>query len=715
MPRRIFQLCNGAQYTLDVRPDRLDLRDRQYMPPTLSLPAEYPEPAQLKLYFPRYVKRNLVLDQGQDGACTGFGLAAVVNYLLWVRAVNGGNEVGFVGVSPHMLYDLARFYDEWEGQSYEGSSCRGAMKGWHKHGVCEVSFWQKSIYKVPKTLAKPAKASKTYRPKLAWALDASQRPVGVYYRIDRRSVTDIQAAIKDVGAVYVSCEIHPGWKQPSARSSSKSFTHTNIPAIAYNTKLEKIGGHAFALVGYNQQGFIVQNSWGSSWGLNGFGILSYDDWSDNGIDAWVCALGVPQLPRVNGSATGQTVSVTKRANNASLLVGDVATQAKAKNIKAEPWSTERAYLSSVIAGNDGVVEICRPDISSPVDMVASVAYEPVKAWLKNGAGKNSKRVLIFPHGGLNSEPEAIQRARVMGPYFYENGIYPLFYVWKTGIGETLKQELSDRITPSQMETIATGKLSEARDLLIELAAHGPLRWAWRQMKENASRAALQGHAIALLVQSLKKLQDEIPKVEFHLLGHSAGSFVLGHLLTAMQGANVKAKSLTLYAPACPLDFALEKLVSAVRSGVLANDQVWMHILSDERERADYVASDKLYGKSLLYLVDRGFENIRKTPLAGLERTINTKFLKPDDDLWEPAFWNDVQAWRAWVNTLPPQSDGKPACEVMDDRLVSTGPRSIPASHGAFDNDRIVVTRTINRILGQSPSATLAVPVEDLDF
>lgn len=35
-----------------------------------------------------------------------------------------------------MLYELARRYDEWPGEGYEGSSARGAMKGWVRHGVC---------------------------------------------------------------------------------------------------------------------------------------------------------------------------------------------------------------------------------------------------------------------------------------------------------------------------------------------------------------------------------------------------------------------------------------------------------------------------------------------------------------------------------------------------------------------------------------------------
>ena len=175
MPNRTIAI-GGSTHTLDARPDRLDLRDREYLPPVRSLPAQFPEPKTLSAYLTSYVKCGLILDQGNEGACTGFGLAAVVNFLLWVRALAGGTTDGFVSVSPHMLYDLAQFYDEWPGEDYEGSSCRGAMKGWHKHGVCDAVRWQGSVRRQVK---------RPYKPAEDWAFDAATRPVGVYYRVNR--------------------------------------------------------------------------------------------------------------------------------------------------------------------------------------------------------------------------------------------------------------------------------------------------------------------------------------------------------------------------------------------------------------------------------------------------------------------------------------------------------------------------------------------------
>lgn len=108
---------------LDARPDRVDLRDRPYLPRLASLPDRYPDSRFIARKLPGYTQAGLILDQRQEGACTGFGLAAVVNYLFWKNAPSGRRTV--TRVSPRMLYHLARFYDEWPGEDYEGSSCRG--------------------------------------------------------------------------------------------------------------------------------------------------------------------------------------------------------------------------------------------------------------------------------------------------------------------------------------------------------------------------------------------------------------------------------------------------------------------------------------------------------------------------------------------------------------------------------------------------------------
>ena len=178
---------NSQHHHLDARPDTLDFRDLMYTPTLVEVPTSRSLADYRKAKVP-------ILDQGQEGACTGFGLATVVHFLLRVR-----KRVPDAGViSPYMLYDMARRYDEWAGENYEGSSCRGALKGWHKHGVCNVKLWQ----------ASEGGALSEQR-----ANDAARRPLGAYFRVNHRDLVAMHAAITEVGVLYVSSNVHSGWDQ----------------------------------------------------------------------------------------------------------------------------------------------------------------------------------------------------------------------------------------------------------------------------------------------------------------------------------------------------------------------------------------------------------------------------------------------------------------------------------------------------------------------
>src|SRR5262245_9606984 len=83
----------------NVVPDKLDLRDRRYLPAVARPPAERLLPDR-KVPLP-------VLNQETTNACTGFALAAVVTYLR--RRHLGVKEPA---AAPFMIYSMARRYDE---------------------------------------------------------------------------------------------------------------------------------------------------------------------------------------------------------------------------------------------------------------------------------------------------------------------------------------------------------------------------------------------------------------------------------------------------------------------------------------------------------------------------------------------------------------------------------------------------------------------------
>jgi hypothetical protein len=696
-----------ALNTLDVRPDRVDIRDREYQPALRSLEPVYPAPATIARLLPKY--RSLVLDQGQEGACTGFGLAAVVNYLQWSRSwreilLTGGSGEKLdepekvSSVSPRMLYHLARLYDEWPGEDYVGSSCRGAMKGWHRHGVCSSKLWP--------YFNSQGKA-KFVAPKPGWQEDAAERPLGAYYRIAKESVADLQAAIFEVGAVFCSSEVHSGWDLTGWDSKGKkkhtwspdSSIDLAMPIIQPPPPAEHKSGHAFALVGYNEEGFIVQNSWGPTWGYHGFAILPYSDWVSSAMDAWVAVLGAPVANRA-----GQEILHNDNLGANPFESAAVPAGASTNDKSAKRWTGDIAYRHMLVMGNNG--QPLNRIVSQETAKAASkhVCEERPGKWLADA--KNPKKLIVYCHGGLNSEEASLTRTQIMAPAFQKNGAYPIYITWKTGLQESIGDILTD--SAARLPFMKSGGLGdffkkklddarnatlEAADRAVEAACEKLAKPIWTQMKQNAEASAADSAGLHILAESLRKLVKDHPGLEIHLVGHSAGSIIFGHLLTLMRKRKLKAKTLTLYAPACTLGFALKHYKPAIGKVVAASD-VTMNILSDQREQDDNVV--KIYNKSLLYLVSRALEVRHKTPLMGMQREW-LKWSKQDAERhWGKLGAGEVKSWQTFV-----KSSGLKTPILTKATQVSDGVEKIPSAHGSFDNDVDVVAATLSRISGKT--------------
>jgi len=245
---------------LDAMPDRIDVRDWPYQPTLQALPPELICIGEVPA----------ILDQGSEGACTGFGLAAVINHQL---AKSGVKRF----VSPRMLYEMARKYDEWPGERYEGSSARGAMIGWVRHGVCTDKLWPKDV-----------KGSKELTPERAQ--EARLTPGGAFYRVTHTQVRDVHAALFELGAVYMTIMVHDGWDKPGPDTVPISYMSkgkkikAKLPVIPRHSHAPD--GHAVAIVGYTADGFLIQNSWGEDWGYQGFALLPYEDFMIHATDVW---------------------------------------------------------------------------------------------------------------------------------------------------------------------------------------------------------------------------------------------------------------------------------------------------------------------------------------------------------------------------------------------------------------------------------------------
>jgi hypothetical protein len=631
-------VSRGRQRIFDVRRDTLDFRDKMYVPTLIEVPTERE--------LERYREHNIpILDQGFEGACTGYGLATVVNYLLTTRKVVSD----CTPVSPRMLYELAKRYDEWPGEGYSGSSARGAMKGWHKHGVCAEDCW-------------PSAPSKSNKGQLLAGLndartaDALRRPLGAYYRVNHKDLVAMHAAIAEVGVLFATSNVHQGWSEPG-RAGVIQFSQ------------ELLGAHAFAIVGYDTKGFWIQNSWGDGWGYNGFACITYDDWLQNSTDVWAARLGAPiELMRSTSTAMAHSASAGQSA--------------------AYSYPDLRPHIISL--GNNGEFK-AGGNYGTSAEEVSELFKKELPAAIES---TGYKHILLYAHGGLVSETSAVQRLADYRSPMLASGIYPFTFIWHSDYWTTVKNVLNDAFQRRRPE----GALDATKDFMLDRLddALEPLartlsgKAAWDEMKENALGATQnQRGGARAVVGHLKRLlgkmsPQQAPKI--HLVGHSAGSIFHAPLITALNEAGLSIETCTLWAPACTVDLFKEHYVPAIKKKGIKRFALFA--LSDKAEQDDHCAN--VYHKSLLYLVSHAFEEKPRIPLfrPGVSILGMEKYLRADPDL--------VALFKG---------DNADLVISPNNKALNSADASTSLQHGGFDDDSATVRATLRRILGDEMPKT----------
>lgn len=636
---------------LDAFPDRIDLRDWYYQPALISLPDA--------LVSCAFIKPAMILDQGREGACTGFALAAVVNFL---RAKQKRTAI----VSPRMLYELARRYDEWPGEDYEGSSARGAIKAWSKHGVCLRSSWRDDQHGITHMSD-------------AIIREAMVTPGGAYYRIRPYNVRDMHTALSETGILYATLMVHSGWASPGGGKGDKpvpvSYVHggrkttLKLPVIKRSGSAD--GGHAVTIVGYTPQGFIIQNSWGPGWGAGGFALLPYEDFLMHATDVWVAQLGVP-------------ITMDLWADDKT-----IDTSGLQRTSRTIPLSDIRPYVIDV--ANNGELSDSGEYWTTESD-VERLFCETIPAKTR---GWKKRRILLYLHGGLNSESASAKRIIAMRDVMLENEIYPLHIMWESDFLSSVAGLFKDLFT--EADKLAGGgfleNLTEAKDRVLELTLARAGHRLWGEMKENAQLASDHPHnlgAIQLVGQYVELAKKKLASHdksgwELHIVGHSAGSIFAAHALPHLSNLGIPLRSVQFLAPAIRIDTFKNLLLPALEAGHAPLPS--LYLLSDKLERGDSVGP---YGKSLLYLVSNAFEGRREVPILGMKACLDA------DPQLASLFAGEVDGRPALV-----VSEGIPIDPAKEAAAVRQG-ASVSHSHGGFDNDCATMNSVLTRVLGALP-------------
>ena len=314
------------------------------------------------------------------------------------------------------------------------------------------------------------------------------------------------------------------------------------------------------------------------------------------------------------------------------------------------------------------------------------------------------RLLIHAHGGLVDEASALTRATTHIRWWLLNDVFPLYFVWHTGLLDALEQALGGRLNvmntglfaaPLSVAPPNDPASNHAWDSTVEFVSRTfggqPL---WEAMKTDAEIASRPDGAAYYVAQKLAAFTRANPgDVELHALGHSAGAIFLSYFLPATLDLGCAAfEGLYLLAPALRVDQFNARLAPRLGPSQGISGAV-LFAMSDAFEHADFCSVGPgltPYHKSLPYLIYKALERYGPYDLLGLDIC----FLQYPD-------------LRKLFGDL--SSGSIPACGevIWTPTDVATG-RSASAAqhHGDFDDDKATMESIALRVLGLPDGANI---------
>jgi C1A family cysteine protease len=226
-----------------VKKDTRDLRDSHFRSFKYVSPKELPKSIDMR------GKMSPIVDQGQLGSCTANAIASGLREYLELQA-------------GQQLTRLSRLFLYWHERELEGTvnedsgaMLRDGMKVLNKLGVCpEPDF----PYDINQFRQKPSPQAEA---------DAVNFRINEYHRI--LDLAALKSALAEGLPVVIGFTVYESFE-------SEKVARTGIVPIP-DKKEQVLGGHAVLAVGYDddKQLVIIRNSWGSSWGDQGYCYFPY--------------------------------------------------------------------------------------------------------------------------------------------------------------------------------------------------------------------------------------------------------------------------------------------------------------------------------------------------------------------------------------------------------------------------------------------------------
>jgi C1A family cysteine protease len=189
-------------------------------------------------------KCSLVANQGDMSSCVAFAVIGAMEYL---ENVQNKSEVS---LSPQFVYYNERML-EGTVASDSGSYVEDGIRVLTTYGACELSLW-------------PYNELDLYiRPTDAAYADAAKRKA-LKYSVVVQDQTSVMTSLAQGYPVVFGFLVYSSFE-------SQEVAASGIVPMPLSTDT-MLGGHCVLIVGYdlNRQMFLIRNSWGPNWGINGY-------------------------------------------------------------------------------------------------------------------------------------------------------------------------------------------------------------------------------------------------------------------------------------------------------------------------------------------------------------------------------------------------------------------------------------------------------------
>lgn len=264
-----------------------DSRDNVGLPDSLEKVASLPATASLETWQPP------VKDQGQEGSCTAHGSSSLREFIFrkfhqYEKARNEYPDPNAVILSPSFIYYVERELEGTLSQGDCGAQVRTSMQVISQYGsplLSQEPYVDGQINVAPTT---------------DQLQEATTFKAGAYHRLS--GVTDIKTCIVSGHAIVIGFNVYDSFE-------SDELANTGLMPMPNTYTEQIIGGHeVFGGLAYDDSkqcpfarpgAVLMQNSWGTSWGIAGRFWMPYDYLNNSSFvgDIWMCHLGPAWKPK----------------------------------------------------------------------------------------------------------------------------------------------------------------------------------------------------------------------------------------------------------------------------------------------------------------------------------------------------------------------------------------------------------------------------------